>query len=112
MWCLYFVDRFADNAHGYVGADLMAVVKEAGMKALRRNLEDIEANRKSSHNNGYENLSDNHFLVSLEDVREAFQYIRPSGLREVAIDVPKVNIFKLNFMNVVCSYHQLGYDGG
>lgn len=82
--------QFADNAHGYVGADLMAVVKEAGMKALRRNLEDIEANRKSSHNNGYENLSDNHFLVSLEDVREAFQYIRPSGLREVAIDVPKI----------------------
>lgn len=79
--------RLTDNAHGYVGADLMAVVKEASMIALRRSCKDVQ---RQSGNSGFE--IDDSFLLSTDDVREAFQRVRPSGLREVAIDVPKVCI--------------------
>jgi SpoVK/Ycf46/Vps4 family AAA+-type ATPase len=79
--------RFADNAHGYVGADLMAVVKEASMVALRRNSQNVH---QLSDND--ESGNSDHFVLSMNDVREAFQHVRPSGLREVAIDVPKVRL--------------------
>ena len=83
-FCL-LVCRFADNAHGYVGADLMAVVKEASMIALRRNFHKPPDDNDESGNNS-------HFVISVDDIREAFQHVRPSGLREVAIDVPKVSL--------------------
>ena len=86
--------RFADNAHGYVGADLMAVVKESSMISLR--------NFKNFHapNENDEFTSKDHFTISINDVKEAFQHIRPSGLREVAIDVPKVSFNLTTFTPV------------
>ena len=79
--------RFADNAHGYVGADIMAVVKEASMIALRRNFHNVQppSDTEESGNNY-------NFIISVDDIREAFQHVRPSGLREVTIDVPKVSL--------------------
>ncbi|NXS80264.1 SPAT5 protein, partial [Erpornis zantholeuca] len=75
--------QLADSAHGYVGADLAALCKEAGLYALRRalgkrpNLLDIEVA-------GSVMIAFNDFLQGMNDVR-------PSAMREVAIDVPKVS---------------------
>lgn len=80
--------EFADNAYGYVGADLMAVVNEAMMNSLRENFEDVKANLETTHDN--ESRLKNRLVVSADNLRDAFQHVRPSGLREVAIDVPKV----------------------
>ena len=87
--------RFGDNAHGYVGADLMAVVKEASMIALKRNIQNVHRPRVND-----ESGNNDSFVLSIDDVREAFQHVRPSGLREVAIDVPKVRLVYLVFMHV------------
>ncbi|XP_070804727.1 ATPase family gene 2 protein homolog A [Pituophis catenifer annectens] len=75
--------QLADSAHGYVGADLAALCKEAGMHALRRIL----------HNK--ENLLDDDVSVSViinrSDFLQAMNDVRPSAMREVTIDVPKIS---------------------
>uniref|UniRef100_A0A672SMT1 AAA+ ATPase domain-containing protein n=1 Tax=Sinocyclocheilus grahami TaxID=75366 RepID=A0A672SMT1_SINGR len=74
--------ELADAAHGYVGADLAAVCKEAGLHALRRVLGSKPV------------LSDvqvmNSVKVTTSDLRLAMTEVKPSAMREVAIDVPKV----------------------
>ncbi|XP_059377201.1 ATPase family gene 2 protein homolog A [Carassius carassius] len=74
--------ELADAAHGYVGADLAAVCKEAGLHALRRVLGPKPV------------LSDvqvmNSVKVTTSDLRLAMTEVKPSAMREVAIDVPKV----------------------
>nr|XP_021336972.1 spermatogenesis-associated protein 5 [Danio rerio] len=76
------LQELADAAHGYVGADLAAVCKEAGLHALRRVLGSRSA------------LSDVQVMdkvkVMTSDLRLAMTEVKPSAMREVAIDVPKV----------------------
>jgi transitional endoplasmic reticulum ATPase len=75
------LDALAGMTHGYVGADLAALCREAGMAALRRSLD----------------LSAANLMVELGDIRvmrgdfeAAFAEIRPSAVREVYTDVPDV----------------------
>ncbi|NWW13068.1 SPAT5 protein, partial [Oreocharis arfaki] len=75
--------QLADNAHGYVGADLAALCKEAGLYALRRAL-GKRPNLLDSEVAGSVMIAFNDFLQGMNDVR-------PSAMREVAIDVPKVS---------------------
>ncbi|KAI3351433.1 hypothetical protein L3Q82_020286 [Scortum barcoo] len=90
--------QLADAAHGYVGADIAAVCKEAGedpvgdlicvhplstgLHALRRAL------------GGLHQPSDQQLkgmvTVTLQDLQWAMSVVKPSAMREVAIDVPKV----------------------
>ncbi|KAF1385064.1 hypothetical protein PFLUV_G00126700 [Perca fluviatilis] len=76
------VMQLADAAHGYVGADLAAVCKEAGLHALRRAL------------GGSPQPSDQQLMgtvtVTRQDLQWAMSVVKPSAMREVAIDVPKV----------------------
>ncbi|XP_045887224.1 ATPase family protein 2 homolog [Micropterus dolomieu] len=74
--------QLADAAHGYVGADLAAVCKEAGLHALRRALE-------ASHQPSDQQLTGT-VTVTLQDLQWAMSVAKPSAMREVAIDVPKV----------------------
>ncbi|KAF6097323.1 spermatogenesis associated 5 [Phyllostomus discolor] len=75
--------RMADSAHGYVGADLKALCNEAGLCALRRVL------KKQPH------LPDSKVAglvrVTLGDFLQAMNEVRPSAMREVAVDVPNVS---------------------
>ncbi|KAK7806988.1 hypothetical protein U0070_015034, partial [Myodes glareolus] len=74
--------RLANNAHGYVGADLKALCNEAGLYALRRVLRK-QPNLPDSKVAGMVKITLNDFLQGMND-------IRPSAMREVAIDVPNV----------------------
>uniref|UniRef100_UPI0037E976B7 ATPase family gene 2 protein homolog A n=1 Tax=Semicossyphus pulcher TaxID=241346 RepID=UPI0037E976B7 len=76
------VTQLADTAHGYVGADLAAVCKEAGLRALRRAL-------GGSHHPSDQQLRGT-VTVTLQDLQWAMSVVKPSAMREVAIDVPKV----------------------
>ncbi|NXK38333.1 SPAT5 protein, partial [Piprites chloris] len=75
--------QLADSAHGYVGADLAALCKEAGLHALRRAL-GKSPNLLDTEVAGSVMIAFNDFLQGMNDVR-------PSAMREVAIDVPKVS---------------------
>ncbi|XP_062281328.1 ATPase family gene 2 protein homolog A isoform X1 [Scomber scombrus] len=76
------VTQLADTAHGYVGADLAAVCKEAGLHALRRALGSV-------HQPLDQQLMGT-VTVTFQDLQWAMSAVKPSAMREVAIDVPKV----------------------
>ncbi|XP_010609484.1 ATPase family protein 2 homolog isoform X2 [Fukomys damarensis] len=75
--------QLANSAHGYVGADLKALCNEAGLCALRRVLRK-QPNLPDSKVAGLVKITLNDFLQGMND-------IRPSAMREVAIDVPNVS---------------------
>ncbi|KAI5957088.1 AFG2 [Candida jiufengensis] len=67
----------AAKTHGYVGADLTALCREAVMKAINRGL----AN----------SIPQKDIKVTLEDVNDALTEIRPSAMREIFLEMPKVH---------------------
>ena len=77
--------RVARAAHGFVGADLEALAKEAAMGALRRVLPemDLDADRIDADVLG-------RIRVTEDDLRGALREIRPSALREVLVQAPDV----------------------
>ncbi|XP_077156472.1 ATPase family gene 2 protein homolog A isoform X3 [Paroedura picta] len=75
--------QLADTTHGYVGADLAALCKEAGLYAFRRVLEQ-QANPLDDDVSGS-------VIITSSDFLKAMNEVRPSAMREVAIDVPKVS---------------------
>ncbi len=79
------LDKIAEMTHGYSGADLEALCKEAAMRALRRILPDIdlEADKIPAE-------IINKIEVTDKDFYEAFRGMSPSALREVIIESPNV----------------------
>jgi len=78
------LNELAALTHGYVGADLAALAREAAMKTLRRFLPEIDLN----HPIPAEILEK--MRVTKEDFKEAFKESEPSAMREVLVEVPHV----------------------
>ncbi len=76
--------EMARITHGFVGADLAALVREAAMKTLRRYLPDIELDKPIPA----EVLEK--MRVVPGDFREALKEVEPSALREVLVEIPRV----------------------
>ncbi len=79
------LEYLASITHGFVGADLAALAKEAAMKALRRYLPKIDLNADEIPSEVLENMK-----VCKQDFLEALKDVQPSALREVTVQVPKV----------------------
>ena len=79
------LEEIANITHGYVGADLAALCREAAMHALRKVLPSIDFSKDYIP---YELLSE--LMVEKEDFSNAFMEIAPSALREVYVEVPDV----------------------
>jgi len=77
--------ELADITHGYVGADLSALTKEAAMRSLRRILPDIDLQVDNIPPEALNRLE-----VTREDFLQAFREMEPSTLREVLIEKPNV----------------------
>ncbi|MEM2735615.1 MAG: AAA family ATPase, partial [Candidatus Bathyarchaeia archaeon] len=77
--------RLADITHGFVGADLEALCKEAAMRALRRVLPSLDLEAESIP---AEVL--NKITVTMGDFNEALKDVEPSAMREVLVEVPQV----------------------
>ncbi len=78
------IDYLADVTHGFVGADLAALAREAAMKTLRRYLPDIDL-EKPIPADVLEKME-----VTMDDFKNALKGIEPSALREVFIETPNV----------------------
>ncbi|PIV70480.1 MAG: ATPase [Euryarchaeota archaeon CG01_land_8_20_14_3_00_38_12] len=78
------IDYLADVTHGFVGADLAALAREAAMKTLRRYLPDIDL-EKPMPTEILEKME-----VTMEDFKNALKGIEPSALREVFLETPNV----------------------
>ncbi|MBS7641087.1 MAG: CDC48 family AAA ATPase [Candidatus Bathyarchaeia archaeon] len=79
------LEKIASITHGFVGADLAALCKEAAMRALRRILPEIDFEKDTIP---AEIL--NKIVVTMNDFMEALKDVEPSAMREVLVEVPNV----------------------
>lgn len=77
--------ELAKVTHGFVGADLEVLAKEAAMRSLRRILPDIDLDENKISNEILQKIQ-----ITSEDFREALKDVRPSALREVHVQIPNV----------------------
>ena len=76
----------SDKTHGYAGADVAALCKEAAMNVLRRILPQVKIEEdKPLPREMLEKL-----VVTADDFKEAMKLVRPSVMREVLIETPKI----------------------
>ena len=79
------LDKLAEITHGFVGADLQALCREAAMLCLRKALPGMDLGASSIPYETMMNLK-----VSMEHFFEALKEIEPSALREVFVEIPNV----------------------
>ncbi len=79
------LDKIASITHGFVGADLEALGKEAAMNVLRKNINKIKLDEEEIPREILEKL-----VVKHEDFMNALKVVRPSAMREVLIETPNV----------------------
>ncbi len=79
-------EKLADVTHGFVGADLAALAREAAMRAIRRVLPEIDLEVESIP---VETL--NKIEVNNDDFLDALREMDPSAMREVMVESPNVH---------------------
>ncbi|TYT62252.1 CDC48 family AAA ATPase [Natrialba swarupiae] len=79
------LDRYAENTHGFVGADLESLARESAMNALRRIRPELDLESEEIDADVLESLQ-----VTESDFKEALKGIQPSAMREVFVEVPDV----------------------
>ncbi|MEF8826977.1 MAG: CDC48 family AAA ATPase, partial [Halapricum sp.] len=80
------LSRLADETHGFVGADIESLTKEAAMKALRRYLPEIDLDEEDIPPSLIDRM-----IIKREDFRGALNEVSPSAMREVLVELPKIN---------------------
>lgn len=75
----------ASMSHGFVGADLQAVAKEAGIRALRKVLPEIDLTAENIPSEILKKI-----VVTMDDFLSVLKEIEPSALREVFVEIPDV----------------------
>jgi transitional endoplasmic reticulum ATPase len=78
------IEEFANSTHGFVGADISLLVKEAAMHALRKVIPRIKID-EDIPNEVLDQLK-----VTNADFSEARKHVEPSAMREVLVEVPDV----------------------
>ena len=80
------LDRLSDLTHGYVGADLAALCKEAAMNSVRRLLPRIDLDEEMIPAETLSSIS-----ITRKDFDQAFRELVPSVMREVILETPNVS---------------------
>jgi transitional endoplasmic reticulum ATPase len=78
--------QISKTTHGFVGADLEVLSKEAAMKSLRRILPEIDYDEEKISSEILEKIQ-----ITSDDFRDALKEVSPSALREVQVQVPNVS---------------------
>jgi len=81
------IDKLASITHGFVGADISALAKEAAMVVLRENLPKFDL--KEGESVSEELLAS--LKVTQKDFDEALKVVRPSAMREVLVETPNIS---------------------
>ena len=78
------LEKLAEITHGYTGADLALLCREAAMNALRRYLPKFESMESVPSS-----LLDE-IVVTMNDFMKAYREIVPTALREVEVQIPRI----------------------
>ena len=79
------LDELARTTHGFVGADLAALSREAAIEAVRRIMPQLDLEAQTIPAAVLESLS-----VTRDDFLEALKRVQPSAMREVMVQVPNI----------------------
>lgn len=79
------LEKISEITHGFVGADLEALCREAAMSSIREILPSIDFEKSEIP---FEKLLS--LEVSMENFREALREVEPSAIREVFVEAPNV----------------------
>jgi len=79
------LDQIAKTTHGFVGADLEILAKEAAMRSLRRILPELDLEQEKISSEILQKI-----VINDDDFRDALKEVRPSALREVLVQIPNV----------------------
>jgi transitional endoplasmic reticulum ATPase len=80
------LEKLADISHGFVGADLQSLSKEAGMRSLRRILPSIDLSSESIPSDTLRKI-----IVTMNDFMDVIKEMEPSAMREVFVEVPDIS---------------------
>jgi len=78
--------KISKTTHGFVGADLEVLCKEAAMRSLRRILPEINLEEEKVSKEVLQKIK-----ISRKDFTDALKEVRPSALREVLVQIPNVS---------------------
>jgi transitional endoplasmic reticulum ATPase len=81
------ITELSSLTHGFVGADLASLAKEAAMIVVRRVLPELK--RENDESIPKEVLEK--IVISRQDFKDALKVVRPSALRELSVEVPNVS---------------------
>jgi transitional endoplasmic reticulum ATPase len=84
------LERLAFLTHGFVGADLAALAREAAMYALRRLMPQIDFEREVIPEEALLALE-----VTMDDFLNALKEIEPSAIREFFTEIPEVGFAEI-----------------
>ncbi len=84
------LEELARVTHGFVGADLNSLAKEAAMIVLRRILPDLKVEGIEEGQPIPKEILEK-IMVTQEDFLEALKVVRPSAMREVLVETPEVS---------------------
>ncbi|GAM04065.1 CDC48 family AAA ATPase [Novosphingobium sp. MBES04] len=79
------LQELARTTHGFVGADLAALTREAAIEAVRRIMPKLDLEARAIPPEVLENLS-----VERDDFIAALKRVQPSAMREVMVQVPNI----------------------
>jgi transitional endoplasmic reticulum ATPase len=82
--------KIAEITHGFVGADLAALVKEAAIFAIKSKISDISLPKEEIAAKIIEELA-----ISKDDFENGLKVVQPSALREVFVDIPNISFSDL-----------------
>jgi transitional endoplasmic reticulum ATPase len=80
------IKRLSDITHGYTGADISSLSREAAMKALRRYMPEINLEEERVPPEILDKM-----VVKEDDFLSAYREITPTAMREVYVEVPSVH---------------------
>ncbi|MFC3172884.1 CDC48 family AAA ATPase [Novosphingobium bradum] len=79
------LDELARTTHGFVGADLAALAREAAIEAVRRIMPQLDLEAQTIPQDVLDTL-----CVTRDDFLEALKRVQPSAMREVMVQVPNI----------------------
>jgi transitional endoplasmic reticulum ATPase len=79
------LEKLADISHGFVGADLQSLSKEAAIGALRKILPEIDLSSESIPAETLRKIT-----VTMQDFIDVVKEMEPSAMREVFVEIPDV----------------------
>ncbi|MEA3414039.1 MAG: CDC48 family AAA ATPase, partial [Nanoarchaeota archaeon] len=80
------LDKISSLTHGFVGADLESLTKEAAMNVLRKNLNKIKLDEDQISQEVLDKL-----IIKQEDFTNSLKVVRPSAMREILVETPNVD---------------------